>query len=248
MFSDEVDWSVSRPDRPATALSSGLGDLLLDVLRARARIGRVHDRRRNLHGRHQRERQGRKAVKAEHNDHEIQKDGHYVVLDKGCCYFHRALTLPAVTGDDTDGRAVGQIGLTLGNDAVALVQAGGNLGLGLADKTGFNRDALCGRAALVDGEQVALVVVAGQHALGRNGERVLAAVGVEDDGRERADGRLGAVRNRDRYVIEVGLLVGRCRERDDARALDLVGQDGDLHARAVAGVQTRRTHPQRPMR
>ena len=24
MFSDEVDWSVSRPDRPATALSSGL--------------------------------------------------------------------------------------------------------------------------------------------------------------------------------------------------------------------------------
>ena len=62
MFSDEVDWAYQTGQTGHRALER-LGDLLLDVLRARARIGRVHDRRRNLHGRHQRERQGRKSCK-----------------------------------------------------------------------------------------------------------------------------------------------------------------------------------------
>mgnify|MGYP000458896642 CR=1 FL=1 len=54
-----------------------------------------------------------------------------MVFDKGLCEFHARLTLPAVCGvrgDDMHGCTVRQIGLTLGNNPVARLEAGNDLG------------------------------------------------------------------------------------------------------------------------
>ena len=49
-----------------------------------------------------------------------------MVFDKGLCEFHARLALPAVCGvrgDDMHGCTVRQIGLTLGNNPVARLEA-----------------------------------------------------------------------------------------------------------------------------
>ena len=102
------------------------GYLLLDILRTGTRISSVNNRCRNLHGWHERQRQVLEAVKTKHNDQYVQQDGHYMVFDKGLCEFHARLALPAVCGvrgDDMHGCTVRQIGLTLGNNPVARLEA-----------------------------------------------------------------------------------------------------------------------------
>ena len=74
------------------------GYLLLDILRTGTRVSSVNNRCRNLHGRHERQRQVLEAVKTKHNDQYVQQDGHYMVFDKGLCEFHARLALPAVCG------------------------------------------------------------------------------------------------------------------------------------------------------
>lgn len=131
-----------------------------------------------------------------------------MVFDKGLCEFHARLALPAVCGvrgDDMHGCTVRQIGLTLGNNPVARLEAGNDLGRILGNQSGSDGNAGYGSARIrIYGEHILLVVVAGQDGLGRHGNRACAAVGIEGDGSKRADRRLGAGRQRNQQnVIQV---------------------------------------------
>lgn len=93
---------------------------------------------------------------------------------------------------------------------------------------------VAGSAVRIYGEHILLVVVAGQDGLGRHGNRACAAVGIEGDGSKRADRRLGAGRQRNRNVIQIGLCIGSRRQRADRTVHRLLGDSGNRDACGIA--------------
>ena len=60
------------------------------------------------------------------------------------------------------------------------------------------------------------------------------SVGIEGDGSKRADRRLGAGRQSNRYVIQVGLHIGSRRQRADRAVHRLLGDSGNRDACGIA--------------
>ena len=71
------------------------GHLLLNILRTGTRVGRIHDRDRQFHIRHERKRQRLKEIKAEHDNQYVSQYGHHVVLDTIFRQFHPGQPSPS---------------------------------------------------------------------------------------------------------------------------------------------------------
>ena len=106
----------------------------------------------------------------------------------------------------------------------------------MADKAGLHRDAHRSLAfgVIIHYEHILLVVRAGEDRLARNRDGRIPPVGIEGDGRKRADRRFHIGRQRDGNIIQAGLHVGGRRQRGDRAGDHLVRQHGDQNASLVA--------------